>query len=435
MKIAVIGMGKIGLPLAVQYARKGHEVIGVDINPSTVEMINNGVEPFPEECNLQTYLKEAIETKKLFATLDYQLAIKSANAIVVVVPLFVDENANPDFHALDHATENIAKHLHKGALICYETTLPIGSTRNRFTPILEEKSGFKIGRDFSVVFSPERVFTGRIFEDLRKYPKIVGGVTDYCTRRGIKFYEEVLDFDERNDLIKPNGVWSVSSAESSEFVKLAETTYRDVNIGLANQFAMHADSIGVNIYEVIEASNSQLFSHIHQPGISVGGHCIPIYPQFYLWNHEAASIVRMARETNESMPAYAVKQLKFKLDTLRNLTVLVLGVSYRSNVKESAFSGVFDLVREIERNGARALVLDPMYSESEIEFLDLEPYRGKPSEIDAIVLHTNHKVFSDIDFSQFTKCKAIYDGRNFLSNSQVDKYLISLGDMSNGAKK
>lgn len=434
MKIAVIGMGKIGLPLAVQYARKGHEVVGVDINAQTVELINRGIEPFPEEANLQEYLTQAVASKNLKATLSYEEAVSSANSVVVVVPLFVNEKAEPDFRAMDQATQDIGKYLKRNTLVCYETTLPIGTTKKRFTPILEEKSSLTAGKDFAVVFSPERVLTGRIFEDLRKYPKIVGGITDSCTQRGIAFYEQVLDFDERQDLARPNGVWGVNSAESAEFVKLAETTYRDVNIGLANQFAMYADSIGINIYEVIESANSQFFSHIHQPGISVGGHCIPIYPQFYLWNDNSASIVRTARETNRAMPVYAVEQLKRKLDTLQDLKILVLGVSYRSNVKESAFSGVFDLVRSIGMSGARAVVSDPMYSDAEIRQMNLVPYSGEASEIDAIILHTNHKSFSELNFSEFTKCKAIYDGRNFLSNSNVQRSQISLGNMSNGSK-
>ena len=283
MNIAVIGMGKIGLPLAVQYAKKGNSVIGVDINPKTVELINQGLEPFPEEAYLKEYLRDVVSKQKLRATIDYSEAIKPADVIIVVVPLFINETAEPDFVEMDKATALIGANIKKGSLICYETTLPIGATRNRFVPSLEKNSGMKVGIDFHVVFSPERVFTGRIFEDLRKYPKIVGGITQICSEKGVNFYSKVLDFDERIDLTKPNGVWKVENTESAEFVKLAETTYRDVNIGLANQFAIYADKIKVNIYEIIESANSQYFSHIHQPGISVGGHCIPVYPQFYLF--------------------------------------------------------------------------------------------------------------------------------------------------------
>jgi nucleotide sugar dehydrogenase len=240
------------------------------------------LEPFPEEAHLKEYLADVVGKGLLEATLDYTEGIKSADVVVVVVPLFVNDKAEPEFSAMDQATALIGSNLKKGSLICYETTLPIGTTRTRFVPLLEKQSGLKAGIDFNVVFSPERVFTGRIFEDLRKYPKIVGGITQECTNKGVGFYTQVLDFDKREDLTKPNGVWAVESSESAEFVKLAETTYRDVNIALANQFAMYADKIGIDVYEVIESSNSQKYSYIHQPGISVGGHCIPVYPQFYL---------------------------------------------------------------------------------------------------------------------------------------------------------
>jgi UDP-N-acetyl-D-glucosamine dehydrogenase len=411
MKIAVIGMGKIGLPLAVQYARKGHNVIGVDINAATVQSINEGLEPFPEEAHLQEYLNKVIQDGKLKATLNYQEAISDADAIVVVVPLFVDSTAQPDFHAIDSATENIGKHLKPGALVCYETTLPIGTTRNRFTPALEELSGMKVGEDFSVVFSPERVYTGRIFADLRKYPKIVGGVTQGCSQKGISFYKSVLDFDDRPDLEKSNGVWEVQSSESAEFVKIAETTYRDVNIGLANQFAMYADSIGVNVYEVIEGANSQNFSKIHQPGISVGGHCIPVYPEFYLSNDKNASIVRSARVVNKDMPMYATCQIEQKLGSLRNLNVLILGLSYRPKVKESAYSGAFNLISELNKREAHTEIYDPFYSSQELEKMGLKAKSLPANAYDVVILHTAH--FESINFIRENNLgnALVYDGR------------------------
>jgi nucleotide sugar dehydrogenase len=418
MKIAVIGMGKIGLPLAVQYAKKGNSVTGVDINPKTIELINQGLEPFPEEAYLGEYLKDVVSTQMLRATLDYSEAIKPADVIVVVVPLFVNEKAEPDFVEMDKATALIGANIKKGSLICYETTLPIGTTRNRFVPLLEKNSGMKVGIDFHVVFSPERVFTGRIFEDLRKYPKIVGGVTQTCAEKGVNFYSKVLDFDVRDDLAKPNGVWKVESTESAEFVKLAETTYRDVNIALANQFAIYSDKIKVNIYEIIESANSQYFSHIHQPGISVGGHCIPVYPQFYLWGDTSATIVEDARTTNSYMPRYAVESMINILGDLNGKNILVLGLSYRANVKESAFSGCFELNKELKNYGAKIEVIDPLFSDKEIEDLGLNSYSGKNSEVDGIIIHTNHMEFISILKTPFPNCKAIIDGRNFLKDIQ-----------------
>ena len=206
---------------------------------------------------------------------------------MVVVPLFVDADGVPDFGWMDAATRSIASGLRPGTLVSYETTLPVGTTRDRWAPVLQEGSGLTPGRDFALVFSPERVLTGRVFADLRRYPKLVGGIDEESARRGVVFYESVLDFDVRDDLPRANGVWDMGSSEAAELAKLAETTYRDVNIGLANQFARYAQTLDVDIATVIEACNTQPYSHIHQPGIAVGGHCIPIYPRIYLWNDPA----------------------------------------------------------------------------------------------------------------------------------------------------
>jgi nucleotide sugar dehydrogenase len=237
MKICVVALGKIGLPLAVQFAAKGHTVIGADISESTVRSVNDGVAPFPGEADLDVKLKQAVDAGLLTATTDTAAAVAESEAVVVVVPLFVDGDGVPDFGWMESATSDIARGLRPGTLVSYETTLPVGTTRNRWAPLLEEGSGLVAGRDFHLVFSPERVLTGRIFADLRKYPKLVGGINADSAERGIAFYQAVLDFDERTDLARANGVWDLGSAEAAELAKLAETTYRDVNIGLANQFA------------------------------------------------------------------------------------------------------------------------------------------------------------------------------------------------------
>ena len=177
MKICVVALGKIGLPLAVQFASKGHEVVGVDVNAATVAEINAGREPFPGETDLQTKLAAVVSAGLMTATTDYAKAVPGAQAVVVVVPLFVDGEGTPDFGWMDSATRDIAANLTAGTLISYETTLPVGTTRKRWTPMLEEGSGLSEGIDFHVVFSPERVLTGRVFADLRKYPKLIGGIT------------------------------------------------------------------------------------------------------------------------------------------------------------------------------------------------------------------------------------------------------------------
>ena len=417
MKITVVAMGKIGLPLAVQFASKGHTVFGADVNEETVRLVNAGQEPFPGETDLDTKLADVVSKGLLTATTDTASVVAESEAVVVVVPLFVDAEGIPDFGWMDAATRDIAKGLKPGTLVSYETTLPVGTTRNRFAQMLEEGSGLKVGTDFHLVFSPERVFTGRVFEDLRKYPKLVGGVDEASAKHGVEFYEQVLDFDKRDDLPRANGVWDLGSSEASELAKLAETTYRDVNIGLANQFARFAADNGIDVYAVIDACNSQPFSHIHQPGIAVGGHCIPIYPRMYLWNDPSATVVRAAREANAQMPSYTVDVLKAAHGDLKGQTVVVLGAAYRGGVKETAFSGIFATVDSLKSAGATALVHDPMYTDDELAHYGFTAYHLGESA-DAVVVQANHAEYKSVSAADFPGLKTVVDGRKFLDASK-----------------
>ena len=410
MKIAVIALGKIGLPLAVQFASKGHQVVGVDVNQRTVDSVNAGIEPFPGEDHLQELLSTHVAAGNLSATTSYAEAVPGADAVVIVVPLFVDDEARPDFGWMDDATRSLGEHLTEGTLVAYETTLPVGTTRTRWKPLLEQTSGLIEGTDFHLVFSPERVLTGRVFADLRKYPKLIGGLSPAGTAKAVEFYEAVLDFDERDDLPRPNGVWDLGSTEASELAKLAETTYRDVNIGLANQFAQYAGENGIDIYKVIEASNSQPYSHIHQPGIAVGGHCIPVYPRLYLWNDPKATIVAAARAANAGMPDYTIGMLEGAYGSLSGARVVVLGAAYRGGVKETAFSGVFPAVAALEARGATVTVHDPLYTDDELERLGLTAYHlGEP--VDAAVVQANHAEYRDLRPADLPGIRVFVDGR------------------------
>ena len=411
MRIAVVALGKIGLPLAVQFASKGHEVIGVDVNPHTVELVNEGKEPFPGEAHLAEKLAELVPAGRLRATTDYAEAIPGVDAVVVVVPLFVnDETWQPDFGWMDEATKSLAAHLTPGTIVSYETTLPVGTLRGRFKPMIEQISGLEEGRDFTLIFSPERVLTGRVFADLRRYPKLVGGLSEDGTRRGIALYQQLLDFDVREDLPKPNGVWDMGSAEAAEMAKLAETTYRDVNIGLANQFAVYADKIGVDVQRVIDACNSQPYSHIHRPGIAVGGHCIPVYPRLYLSTDPDTSVVRTARSFNATMPQYVVDRAKEILGDLTGLRVVVLGASYRGKVKETAFSGVFPTVDALRAAGAQVLVQDPMYTDEELEGFGWQPYH-LGENVDVAIVQADHPEYSKLTPADLPGVRLLLDGR------------------------
>ena len=427
MRIAVVGLGKIGLPLAVQYASKGHEVLGVDIRPETVATVNAGQAPFPGEADLQERLSDVVPSR-LRATTEFAEAIPHSDAVVVVVPLFVDESGVPDFSLMDAATRDIAANLTPGVLVSYETTLPVGSTRERWKPMLESGSGLQEGSDFQLVFSPERVLTGRVFADLRRYPKLFGALSPQGGRAAREFYEQVLDFDERPDLDAPNGVWDLGTPEAAELAKLAETTYRDVNIALANQFARYAESAGVDIFKVIAASNSQPYSHIHKPGISVGGHCIPVYPQLYLHTDPAASVVRTARAYNQGVPEHAAEMLEKCYGGLTGVRVAVLGAAYRGGVKETAFSGVFPLVDALRRRGAVVSVHDPLFDAAELGSLGLTPYQ-LGEQTDAAVLHTDHGAYAALGPQDLPGVRAIVDGRHLLDRQAFgDVRFVQLGN-------
>lgn len=431
MTTCVVGLGKIGLPVAVQAASKDEAVIGVDSSSDVVSLVNAAAAPFPGEAHLAERLAAVVDARRLVATTDTRAGVAKADAVIVVVPLTTDADGVTDFAAVDSATADIAAGLRRGTLVSYETTLPVGTTRTRFARMLAEGSGLTPGRDFSLVHSPERVSSGRIFSDLARYPKLVGGIDQGATERGVGFYESILDFDERPDLDRPNGVWAMSSVEAAEMAKLAETTYRDVNIALANEFAVMAERRGIDLVEVIEASNSQPFSHIHRPGVAVGGHCIPVYPRFYLSGHPEADLIRTARDVNEAAPQRVVAQVARSLGgDLNNSRVLILGAAYRGGVKETACSGVFALDEEVRRLGGLAVVSDPLYSDEEITRLGLESWAG--GEVDAVIVQADHAEYRSLSPGDFPGVRVLFDGRGIVDvtawpEAGVETFVIGQG--------
>ena len=403
MQVVVVALGKIGLPLAVQIARSGHTVVGCDINPEVVELVNRAEPPFPGEAGLGAALSEVIASGALRAQVDTTAAVAEGPDLVVAVPpLAVDENAKPDWGALDGAIAAIGAGLQAGTTVSVETTLPVGSTRGRISTALEAASGLKAEQDFFTVFSPERVFSGRIFADLAAYPKLVGGLSDAGETRGVELYSSFLEAE----------VWPMGSAEAAEMVKLAETTYRDINIAFANELARFADREGIDVERVIEAANSQPFSHIHSPGIAVGGHCIPVYPRFYLEGDPDAALPAAARVLNDAMPAYAAQRLEKALGGLQGTRVLVLGAAYRGGVKETAFSGVFGTAAALEALGATALVSDPLYSDKELTALGLTPWDLEA--IDAAIVQADHAEYAQLSAADLPGVRVVLDGRKIV---------------------
>ena len=415
MKIAVVGLGHIGLPLAVQYASRGHEVLGVDVDERVVETLNRGEAPHRDEPALVDGVPRLVAEGRLRATTWADPAgFAEAEAVVVIVPVVVDADREIDFRPIDAATRDIARNVGAGALIVYETTLPVGTTRDRFGPMLADGSGLELDRDLFLAFSPERVLVGRVLLDLRRYPKIVGGTSPESTRRAVAFYEAVLD--------EGTEVRAVASAEAAEMVKLAETTYRDVNIAYANELARYAARRDIDISEVIEAANSQLYSHIHQPGVGVGGHCIPVYPHFLFSGDPDLRLPPVAREINEGMAAFTVDAIEDRIGSLDSQAVLVLGIAYRGNVREDAFSSAFRLRDELLAAGARVYGHDPFYDAEHLRQVGFEPYDlDAPAPVRVAILQAVHDAYRELEPSALPGLELFVDGRNALDREAYER--------------
>lgn len=404
MRAVVVALGKIGLPLAAKIAMAGHEVVGCDIDPAVVELVNAGREPFPGESGLADALTELVGEGRLRATVDTTAAIAAgADLVVAVPPLVVDADARPDFAILDAVIDDIGAGLIPGTVVSVETTIPVGTTRDRISPALAARSGLEAERDFWCVHSPERVYSGRIFADLETYPKLVGGLSEAGEARAAQLYRAFLGAEVR----------ALGSAEAAELTKLAETTYRDVNIALANEFARFADRHGIDIGLVIEAANSQPYSHLHQPGVAVGGHCIPVYPRFYLSGDPDAQLPAAARAVNEAMPEYAVGRLADELSGgVEGARVLILGVSYRGGVKETAFSGAFAVADALRARGAVPVATDPLYDDDELRALGFTPWDGEP--VAGAVLQADHAEYARMLPADVGGATVVVDGRGVL---------------------
>jgi nucleotide sugar dehydrogenase len=402
VKVAVIGLGKIGLPLAVQYAGRGLGVVGYDIDAEKVAAMNTGYCPITGEDGLEDGMKAAIAGKRLVATAKAS-DISAAEVIVLIVPLVLTRERQPDFSHLDAATAAISPHVRKDALVILETTAPVGTTRNRV--------GKALGRTTLLAASPERVSSGRIFNDLHTYPKIVGAIDDEAWKRAEQFYSTAL---EAPDVIR------VRDPETAEFVKIAEGVYRDVNIALASELARYADSAGIDAPEAFAAANTQPYSHLHQPGVGVGGHCLPVYP-YFLEENGTTWLPRLARDANDAMARYGVERLERATGPLDGKTGLILGLAYRANVKEASHSSAFLIVEALANRGARAIVHDPLYSDDEIRELGLEPSGPLPRAADAIIVQAWHDAYRELDLAAFTGCRALLDGRNILDREAVER--------------
>jgi nucleotide sugar dehydrogenase len=403
--VAVVGAGKMGLPLCAQFADHGWRVTAIDVQQSVVDAINEGRSHVLEEPGLADLIRTAHAGGRLRATTDAAAAARDADAVVLIVPVLLDDEKQPDYRYMDAAVASIAPGVHAGSLVIFETTLPVGDTRDRFTPKLAAASGLTPDEDFFVAFSPERLYSGSALRNLATYPKLVGGIGPRSTDRAAAFYDAVLDAE----------IVAMGSAEAAEFSKLADTTYRDVNIALANEFARYAERVGVDIHEIIAAANSQPYSHIHQPGLGVGGHCIPVYPHFLLSRAPELELVELSRRTNDGQVGMAIRRLQQELGGLEGVPVLVLGLTYRHGVRELAYSRALPLIERLAHQGAIVSAFDPLLTAEETARCCATPWTwGESGPFRAIITQTADPVFNGLDPAWFPDLEVVFDGRDSL---------------------
>jgi nucleotide sugar dehydrogenase len=327
-----------------------------------------------------------------------------------MVRVGIDAAGHADYHYLDVAAANAGRGLQPGTLVILESTVPVGATRNRLGKKLAGASGLDEGA-FRLAYSPERVSSGSVFRDLATYPKLVGGVDAASGEAAAAFYRSVLDAQ----------VMLLPDAETAEFAKLAESIYRDVNIALANELARAAEELGVSYAAAAEAGNSQPYSHLHAPGLGVGGHCIPVYP-YFLTQAVDAPLITLSREINDGMAEHGVERLDAALEGgLAGKTVLILGLAYRGGVKEAELSSALLVADALRHRGAEVLVHDPLFSDEEVASLGLNASSLPPARrIDAVVLQAGHREYTDLDFGKLKGCRVVLDGRGFFEVSRVE---------------
>ena len=407
MNVAVVGIGRIGLPVAAKIASQGHKVFGCDINVERVAMVNRGENPIPDEAGLATLIREGVASGNLVATMDTVGAVGQCETVLFSVAVDVDDAGRADLRALFAAADSVARGMRRGTLCIFDTTLPIGTTRRELAPRLEGH-GMRLGEDFSVAFSPERLLMGRVIEDLTKYPKVVGGVDAKGGERAAAFYREVFGGE----------VFQLANAETAELTKLSEGAYRDLNIALANELAQVADLHGVDINEVIKAANSQPYSHLHTPGTGVGGHCIPVYPRFLMQGEGPSALSALGRQVNDSMPGYAARRVEALIGPVAGRRVLILGLTFRPDVAVTPHTNSVDLLREFKARGAVVFGHDALLGEAAVRELGFDP-AGEPLRgYDVAVLHAKHRAYADLDWPAIAPL--VVDARNALDRTVVE---------------
>ena len=419
-RVAILGLGYVGLPLATIFAESGYNVVGVEPDEHKVESIRKGesyVQDVPSE-----QLASLVRTGKLRATSDFSV-LADADAVSICVPTPLRKTGDPDLSFILVATDEMAKYIHRGVVVVLESTTYPGTTREILLPKLAEASGLEVGKDFFLAFSPERVDPGRKDWTTYNTPKVIGGITPSCTKVASLWYEQALET-----------VVPVSSAESAEMAKLLENTFRMINIGLVNEMAIMCDRLGLDVWEVIDAAATKPFGYMKfTPGPGLGGHCIPIDPLYLSWKLRAlnytARFIDLASEINTGMPRYVVGKIQDALNDqakpIKGSQILVIGAAYKPDVDDMRESPALDIIGLLRQKGAEVLYHDPFIQRIQHDDWYLESVPDvlvSAGNVDCVVIVTDH---SSYDYADILKhAQLIVDTRNALgdagrSNPQV----------------
>ncbi|HNW96021.1 MAG TPA: nucleotide sugar dehydrogenase [Anaerolineaceae bacterium] len=410
--IAIIGLGYVGLPLAVTFANAGFNVTGIDPIQEKVDSINRGESYIMDVPN--ALVRKHVEAGRLRATTDYSL-LAEIDAVSICVPTPLRKTGDPDLSFIASASESLAPYLHRGMVIVLESSTYPGTTRELVLPKLSDCCGLKVGEDFFLAFSPERVDPGRTDWTTYNTPKVVGGITPACTEVSAAWYAQALE------TIVP-----VSTAEVAEMTKLLENTFRMINISMVNELAQMCDRLGIDVWEVIDAAATKPFGFMKfTPGPGMGGHCIPVDPLYLSWKMKSinytARFIDLASEIDSNMPRYVVAKIQDALNRykkpLNGSKVLVLGVAYKPNVNDLRESPAFDVIHLLQEKGAQVSYYDPYVPEVDYEFVRMNSEKDLAAAVekaDCVAIITNH---SKVDYNLvFEKAQLIFDARNALKN-------------------
>ncbi|MBB6453300.1 UDP-N-acetyl-D-glucosamine dehydrogenase [Salirhabdus euzebyi] len=414
--IGVVGLGYVGLPLAVEKAKAGYQVIGFDIQQSKVDLINQGINYIGDVVDAD--LKQMVEEGKIVATSEYSF-IDDVDAVTICVPTPLDIYQQPDTSYVEYSTQKIAEQLHPGMLVVLESTTYPGTTEEVVKPILEN-SGLTCGEDFFLAYSPERVDPGNKKYNTKNTPKVVGGVTKNCTKVAATMYRAVLE----------GGVVEVSSPAIAEMEKIFENTFRNINIALANEMAILCNRMGLNVWEVIDAAKSKPYGFMaFYPGPGLGGHCIPIDPFYLTWKAREYNyhtrLIEVAGEINNSMPEFVVEKIGIILNEeqkpIKGSTIHLLGVAYKKDISDYRESPVIDIVKILKKRGANVICSDPhiqSWTDGKEEYETVPATKEKLEHADIVVITTDHSTF---DYDVIAKhAKVIFDTRNALQDKKIE---------------